>query len=491
MKSFEYRGLWWPAGEESRKETGILSYSDEEGIRLSIIGALLSFDDKRQSSASTTETIYGVSLDDECITLQDCTLYQAVVRSSGIQTQEFSCELAYIGGYHLRSGKRDTVVVSSIIFSLNYLSRWLNIMGLSYKSTIDPIESSSTQGASIGFTLPDPIEISLSDATISIQLLYGFEPGQDHSTLRQHSIIQITSENPLPLDTWLLQFVEPIQDLLTFATGHANAITDLNVFVSKSMVNVEPDQPYHEGRPFQVIFQPVVKEAIDAQRFDPQQKLFFYTDVKEQVGEIFRRWLALQNDPHKETLRTVCSLFLNTSYHQDRMFLDTQFLNITQSAELYHRTQYHETLLSKSDFKEFRDSVSQCVPEKYRIWFDEQVRFSNDATLTQRLTHLFDSSSDVMNKLFADRDSFVQKVKNTRNYFTHYSPDIKAKAATDVELLVLTRALYIMMLRLVLMELGFSAEQCVNILTNNRLFQYLQSEIGTIYEDVPPTMIQP
>ena len=241
MKSFEYRGLWWPAGGEPRKETGILSYSDEEGIRLNVIGTFVVDDYGRPSLDDTIEMIYGVTVEGKLITLQDCMPFRTNDPYPGIPTQEFRCELAYIGAYHLLSGKRDVKVTNWIRFSLNNLLGWLNITGLAHEYNTD--EGSNIQGTSISFTLPDPIEIPLPNAAISVHLLAEAESSHDRSTLRQYPVIQITAENPLCLDDWLFQFVKPIQDLLTLATGHANSITDLNVFVSKSMVNVEPDQP--------------------------------------------------------------------------------------------------------------------------------------------------------------------------------------------------------------------------------------------------------
>ena len=83
-----------------------------------------------------------------------------------------------------------------------------------------------------------------------------------------------------------------------------------------------------------------------------------------------------------------------------------------------------------SDFKQKLVDIVAGVPEEYKKEVTEYLAFKNELTLDQRLTKLF--SEVESNKIGFDYtydDEFKRKIKQSRNYYTHYNPNLKDKAA--------------------------------------------------------------
>ena len=91
-------------------------------------------------------------------------------------------------------------------------------------------------------------------------------------------------------------------------------------------------------------------------------------------------------------------------------------------------------------------------------WVNDSLRNSNYKTLKQKLKELIDDNSEIFKEIISSIDSIVQKIGDTRNYFTHYNKFIKHKIATGDELLFLTSILFILVKSLILKELGFNKQ---------------------------------
>ena len=66
-------------------------------------------------------------------------------------------------------------------------------------------------------------------------------------------------------------------------------------------------------------------------------------------------------------------------------------------------------------------------------------------------------------KLFTNEDKFITNVKDSRNYYTHYSLHLAAKALKDGELFYATEKLKVILIALLLKEIGILNEKFENM----------------------------
>lgn len=83
-----------------------------------------------------------------------------------------------------------------------------------------------------------------------------------------------------------------------------------------------------------------------------------------------------------------------------------------------------------------------------------------------------------MNPLVKDHAKFAKKVRDTRNYFTHWNTDLQDKAAQGEELFRITQTLLFMLQSCLLMELGCTPERCAELISKNKKYQYAVRNIS-------------
>src|SRR5439155_19843143 len=106
--------------------------------------------------------------------------------------------------------------------------------------------------------------------------------------------------------------------------------------------------------------------------------------------------------------------------------------------------------------------------EKRRDWLAMRLASSNYLTLDRRIRDVLGECPEIAAKITGhseqDRDAFVTVFKNSRNYYTHYSPQLEKKAATGAGLYALFKQLQAIIEMSLLREIGFSCESIDAIL---------------------------
>lgn len=112
-----------------------------------------------------------------------------------------------------------------------------------------------------------------------------------------------------------------------------------------------------------------------------------------------------------------------------------QFLSLSQALEFYHRCNYlnedlplHEHLAWLSTF------LNVGTPEA-RKRLERKLRYSNEPSLRKRVNQVFMGLPDQVQERLGKRKSFVNRLVNTRHYYTHYDESLKQKALSGADLL--------------------------------------------------------
>jgi hypothetical protein len=104
------------------------------------------------------------------------------------------------------------------------------------------------------------------------------------------------------------------------------------------------------------------------------------------------------------------------------VFLELQFLVLSQALEVYHSLTLGDSNLFKIDriyqSEEIKKIIAKHLPDK-EIWVDAMLSNSVNPSLRERLMELFDHYQDFCYAYlrFNKKDELAQKIKNNRDYF--------------------------------------------------------------------------
>lgn len=202
--------------------------------------------------------------------------------------------------------------------------------------------------------------------------------------------------------------------------------------------------------------------------FAELEMLFTFHTAEQHIETSLRNWIE-----KAELLEPITDLYLGTFYNP-KLYPYNRFLNLAHAVETYHRLTNGSRDLSKADHKQRIKEIVAAVPESYKEWVKEKLAPINEPSLKMRMVALFDKSHTVLEKLIPDRDDFISWFVDTRNYYTHYDPRLRERAARGKNLSKMSDRLQYIVEICLLHELGFTNEEIDERMTNN--IRYLSSE---------------
>ena len=156
--------------------------------------------------------------------------------------------------------------------------------------------------------------------------------------------------------------------------------------------------------------------------------------------------------------------------------MELNFLTLAQALETFHRRRRHGAILSKDEHKQKMYEILENVPDTYKKWLKDALAFSNEKSLKIRLSELMDENIEVMRPIMNHKEEFIKKVRDTRNYLTHFDHRMKKKAATGTELHWLTEKLSILLQGCLLQEIDIKPTEQLNLFNRNRFYEFLKSK---------------
>jgi hypothetical protein len=455
MEAAEYKGLWWIPGNDDDQVAGFMTFSPEEGVRLSLIGSTRAFTEF--GSAGDREVIVGVTTDGKEITLVDCLPSNEVISWPGIPTQEFRATTALVGA-HFPSVQ--ALNFNKIAIRYSYLADWAGISG--FRREIDTKDNQFTE-LRLTYVFPEDLMAEVDFGNLC--LTYAFNTAGDllrDAVLHQEVFIRAERNEPTPLDVWHSLAIGPLQNFLTLATARPNSIVNLTGFSPENAVTTSRGE---REIPIEILFRQFYDQR-ERQRLIPHDMLFMLNEIQGRFDSVLRDWLRVA-----ERLRAVCDSFFGVKYAPE-MSLERQFLGIVQAAEAYHRTMIKNKDLPEDEHAKRYKEVVDSAPPQHREWLDDQLKYSNDLRLRRRLKELFNSTESIVTPLVGSRRQFVNKVVATRNFLTHLDEAAREDAATGEELFWLTKAVSTMVEACLLKDLGFPDAESEALFRRNRSYSF-------------------
>jgi hypothetical protein len=143
------------------------------------------------------------------------------------------------------------------------------------------------------------------------------------------------------------------------------------------------------------------------------------------------------------------------------LFTQTEFLGLVQALEAFGRIHFATPLIPKSDF---RAGLSQLKKAVFETWGESEIAkrcgealtHANEASFADKIRQTYDLlDSRFSGKLLGERQPFIQKVVQTRNYFTHLGINRSSAVVDEGKgLFLLNQQLHAFLRCVMLLELG-------------------------------------
>ncbi|MCE5193587.1 hypothetical protein LLF88_06620 [bacterium] len=140
-----------------------------------------------------------------------------------------------------------------------------------------------------------------------------------------------------------------------------------------------------------------------------------------------------------------------------------RFLNAVQSVEYFHRRTGSNNVLSPEDFLAKKKRILEAVMEEDRSWLAERLQRSNEPSLLHRINSVIDSNAELLQTTVDQQRSFVESVRDTRNFLVHLDNRRRNDVVTGLELINATDKLEALARISFLREIGFDDQRLVEL----------------------------
>ena len=423
-----FTGLFWLPNNEDGKIPGTLTFDQAKGTILTLLGGFQEFGNAEHFQPVI---INGFTSSGKKLTLYKCFELNRSFSAPGMATSKIKCRFLFVGATF---NNESDIVFNKLCVKLKNLDEWIGISGLEFnKNFID-------KPYVIKYTIPDTINFTIPGFKAS----FNFNPEYPSISIYNKKLsigqrVQFVIETKEGENDSFDNFSKKMfafQMFLTIAT-HSPSFPEEIIYYSSSL-NTEYEGKTVFPDEIRLYYINTIKQTAD--EFDYLDILFRYSDITENFGHIIKTWYENQ-----ENLVSILGLFLQ-DYFKPGPFDENRFINIARALEIFHRKFFSNEVLSKDDQKERLKDICNNVPEKHQNWLKQKLAFSNEPSLKERIEELLRIfNNNVLKKIIKEENIFFNNIRDNRNYYTHYNPDLQNKVLKGGELYYLTERMKVLL----------------------------------------------
>ena len=457
--SIEKPGFFWLPEDAENRVPGILHISESGKVTLEVFrDPMRDIIEKRRlgdppyiSEDWNLDRIVGV-IGNELITLDGVYIENApLLIGDGVSTSTILANRAFLG---VKYEKGEKVVFSELRFSIDGLDEWLPTSGL--RVGFNPKDGSihsidSIPSKEIVLNLPDEIELK------SI-----FEDDKTY--------ISFISKKLRPIEDFL-DLVFKLHNFLSFAIDKTVSIGSIIGYSSE--ITQEIGEGKKDKIPIRIYYQSIPYSGEKLKNYWSDM-LFSYRDVADEFEEIITKWLE-NYDIYEPTFNLYFA-----SVSSDQKYMEWKFLSLAQGIETLHRRSSQEMEMPEEEFIKIKKNVLEATPNEKQEWLAVRLKYANELSLRKRIKQMIQPFKDLFGN-GKERDSFISKVVDTRNYLTHYDSGLETKAASGEDLWRLCMKLEALFQLHFLRLIGVNLESIKSIVNKNST---LRDKIGLEYREL-------
>lgn len=444
---FEIRGSFTAKMNNSKSVQGSLRYEPHKGLELDLTDRpvegnnIFDFD-------QNVEVIHGYLINGTKVTLENCFLKNGTLSlngdmgslvSYGINRALFGIHVPSIG--ELRA-KEYRIEYSSI-------SEWLGH---------NPFVSNTQEGVcEIVYRPFSGLIINKIRAGIDLRVFTRRTQNESlcQSLIKWHAEMCIAAHEDVSLEqfdklSWSLR------NMLSLLIGHQISIRNINIVLGD------------ECLPLSIIFHQ--RGRNDYKDVDHSRMLLPYGEIEKEFEDIVLKWFS-----RSEQSGLATDIYFGMQCAES-MPLHMKYLSIVQALESYHRS-LGGGYMDQEEYRKLIEQMHCHIPEEitgdHRQSLKDRLKWGYEYSLRKRLNDLFSRIPDNVQKwITKDRKAFIEKVKETRNYHTHYDHSSLAKRFEGIDMHIAAERLRILFVANVLCDLGLDHRTILPSLKRNREFNY-------------------
>ncbi len=418
-KARTIEGRWKIFGKNSASLYGVLQFDPKTGLTLETKAPKgRSMEDLVRRATNRREvapTILGHDAHNKPVTLFGCVGTNSD-RSGGLERNSIHAMRALIGGHF---GKWGDAKFNNAFCQLSLLSNWIN------RSPINRI-SIGGNPPRIGNEIPREIILNFNDGmSLKICETLSISSSRAEYCIKGDHYLEFAFPGGLAVDDILEKQIYPLGRLLTLFTGIRSHPVEIKFSDGTTPLPGIELLKQNNGADD-------AESEINGVRFPVK-----FSDLETRLGPVLQHWFKYYQD-----LDSVLNLFFTTIFN-DGLYINHEFLLLAQAFEVYHGHQRHlpSTLTDPSRFKRRLARIRARAGRRDGEWLAEKLRYANQKSLAHKLEDLFKIHSGEVKQFIRNKHIFAQKIKNTRNYFTHFDERLrlKGKIATDTEMIAMVR----------------------------------------------------
>lgn len=466
---FEYKGKFWLPEKPKNVIQGILRYNSNEGGELELYGSFLENNIPIPINLDKEKQIILGITDNGMVTLYKCFNNNSSFNLNVGTQATYYIETIFIGCHFKNT---EEIKFKQLTVSYTNLDDWIGITGLNREISLD--NDNNFQRLNISYEYPEDFEFNFDKFTIKIA--FGFQNSFERfkADLSQNTTMKIIPENSLHLKNYQEKPLFLIPRFLSLAVGKPVYPIYMIGINDKFKVKVNDEEKFID-----------ISIYSGSRNYEEPQKnlnihdmFFTFGDVREDLEECLKNWFTKY-----DKLGPIYNLYFSSLYNPYN-YLETDFLNLAQAIETYHRRMFKGKYLESSEYREISSSLKDEIPDnvtdEHRESLKSKIDFGNEFSLKTRLIKIFDKYQDALELLIPEKDIFIKDVRNTRNYYTHYSKDLEKKAKKGQELVLLKERLKFTIEVCLLYELGIDQGNIINWISRDGNYWYLKNELNSL-----------
>ena len=430
-------GLWWLPENKEDQVIGTLIIYENGGIVLDLTGFFSDLNTEKINvsqeidNLSEYNIILGTARTGGNITLQNCREFvRRTPFSSGTIHAYISCETVYLNRIF---EIEEEIKFHRFDLRFPYLREWLWLFGFDNNIT-------DQDNWTLSFKRPDEYFCQFDNNSISIKTFASYKENGYKKIAEQISYISFLLNEKHTFNEFKEKLLIPTQNFVSFVTDTPNWIEEIAVKTEndkdESLTKVHHLFPFKRGK--------------KDKNIHPRDCLFWLKKTDIDFNEIFSKWIKIHSE-----LNTVLDLYLAVLFNRN-FFPKTRFTNLIQACETYHSIRYNSNIIDDSLHSERVKCIVSLIPEEHKKWVNLSLYHSNYKNLKDRLLELFGAVNYLYEPYISSFDKLTSKLKDTRNYYTHYNDKLRDKAADEEELILLTELISTLLKSHILKELGFT-----------------------------------
>jgi len=408
-----YEGVWWVPGTPEQKVYGELSLDPDSGLRLRLKVA----EGYARVGWKPLKVVHGTDQHGKPVTLFYATCVNSAEQGA-VTAITYSVGYCFHGAHFL---KWSEVVFDEVEVEFTYLQDWIDISGF--------VPTGHKDGeSSVHYRLPDDMEFHCSGAfslVLAARVTTKSERG-DFKSIRQRWFMRLKYKKLQPFKQ-IRRDLMIIRRFLTLGVGKKVAQKSLDLSQSKSDLKFGGKRLRH----------PIISHTRrthlpeEDQREHGMMMPFSFTRIRADFEGILRRWFSYQdlvNDP--------IHLYFST-IENPHLYSNHIVLFLAQALEVYHRSlpkKFPQDAESKTAFRQRLQRLTREMSKADAKWLRAALAYANQPTLNTRLLQIFEEKRKYLGSFLGDEAKFAERVRHTRNHFTHWGQTKSKHVVPDEEM---------------------------------------------------------